>query len=453
MAEAEANAKYEIVYFGAAGRAEVMKLCASIGKIEFKETVIGREWGEKKASTPWGSLPYVVNTDGKMMGQSRALTRYFAKKANLYPTNAKQAAQVDAIYDFCEDITAFIIKQGKAEDVRKGHWAEGGGLVTKLAALDKYIKDLPGDIYAVGNSLSMADLTVFCWMNSLVSGFWDHFPGPDALQKFPNIQRVRRNVLQVSAVKARYDSDFPAKERFEGFIKAMNNLGEAPEGGLLEGEPTIGEWDEDKSTTKSITYFDAPGRAELARAMLTMKGMEFENKCLGKEDWKQLKSSGTIPLGNQVPILTTSDGVTLTQSLALARYVAKQCGFYPESAEDAQLSDAIVEACADMGNTNYGLDEEKRKEAWNGGKLSMLAEKMEACLPESKYSCGDEITWADFSIWATMASMGKIGSKTVNEKCKKIASIRKLVSDNANIKKSLEANKAKPGYASFYANA
>lgn len=106
-----------------------------------------------------------------------------------------------------------------------------------------------------------------------------------------------------------------------------------------------------------------------------------------------------------------------------------------------------------MGNTNYGLDEEKRKEAWNGGKLSMLAEKMEACLPESKYSCGDEITWADFSIWATMASMGKIGSKTVNEKCKKIASIRKLVSDNANIKKSLEANKAKPGYASFYANA
>ena len=48
------------------------------------------------------------------------------------------------------------------------------------------------------------------------------------------------------------------------------------------------------------------------------------------------------------------------------------------------------------------MDEEKRKEAWDGGKLSILAEKMEACLSESKYSCGDEITWADFSIWGIL---------------------------------------------------
>merc|ERR1719499_3055358 len=108
-----------------------------------------------------------------------------------------------------------------------------------------------------------------------------------------------------------------------------------------------------------------------------MKGMEFENECFGREGWKVLKSSGKIPLGNQVPILTTSDDVILTQSLALARYVAKQCGFYPENAEDAQLSDAIVEACQDIGNTNYGFakDEKKIEEAWNGGKLAMLAKK------------------------------------------------------------------------------
>ena len=42
--------------------------------------------------------------------------------------------------------------------------------------------------------------------------------------------------------------------------------------------------------------------------------MEFSNQCLGKEDWVQLKDSGRIPLGNQVPILITSDAVILRES-------------------------------------------------------------------------------------------------------------------------------------------
>lgn len=71
----------------------------------------------------------------------------------------------------------------------------------------------------------------------------------------------------------------------------------------------------------TLHYFNGKGRAELTRLVFAAGGIEFTDDRVEFADWPGKKSQA--PLG-QMPYLEI-DGAKLPQSIAIARYVAKEC--------------------------------------------------------------------------------------------------------------------------------
>ena len=112
-----------------------------------------------------------------------------------------------------------------------------------------------------------------------------------------------------------------------------------------------------------LTYFDMHGgRGEPARLALHIGGIAFEDKRFGFADFAEVRKS--TPL-NQVPTLHV-DGVQVTQSDAINRYVGKLAGLYPLDAFQALLCDEVLAAVEDANvklGTSFGLTGDALKQA------------------------------------------------------------------------------------------
>jgi len=108
-----------------------------------------------------------------------------------------------------------------------------------------------------------------------------------------------------------------------------------------------------------LTYFDARGRAEIARLIFAEAGVEYEDKRLSREEFAALKPN--LPFG-QVPVLEWQ-GNTITQSYTIFRFLARQFGLYGKSDIEGAKADMIVDAVIDIANAVMGAktDEEKQK--------------------------------------------------------------------------------------------
>jgi len=405
---ADAEQPIQISYFGAPGRGEIAKLCLTIAGIPFTEDAFDfAGWKAKKADTQWGSCPYATLPDGTVVGQSRAMSRYFAKQAGLYPTCAVAAAKADSVYDFVEDILTGMSKLNKEDDhaARKGDWAEDGKTRQRFMKLDAFIAAEGKDGFSIGNCLSLADLCVFVYATNITSGFFDHYPDfATAFESMENIRAVCNKVGGIKAVRDRYASDFPGKEHppFKGFIEQAT----------LDGPETTLEkssWEEIKTDGKpTLTYFAAPGRAEILRVLYCMEGKDIEDKMITGEEWGPLKASGTIPLGGQLPILTLSDGTILTQSIAITRYAAKMTGMYPLDPLTAQKADAVQDCLKDIGEASYKAKEDPDSVWGEGKKCTMLMDKLEAFIAANgcKFAASDTMSYADIGIFLICAALG-----------------------------------------------
>jgi len=98
------------------------------------------------------------------------------------------------------------------------------------------------------------------------------------------------------------------------------------------------------SSKIQLTYFDFPGRGELARLIFTYGKVAFEDKRIQFQDFPALKP--TLPCG-QLPVLNV-DGKVYTQSAAIARYAAKIAGLYPNDPLAALEADSVVDAVVDI---------------------------------------------------------------------------------------------------------
>ena len=112
-----------------------------------------------------------------------------------------------------------------------------------------------------------------------------------------------------------------------------------------------------------ITYFDVDGgRAEPARLALRIGGIAFEDHRFAFSNFAEVRQ--TTPL-NQVPTLQVN-GVQVTQSGAITRYVGKLSGLYPEDAFQALLCDEIIDGVEDASikiGTTFGLTGDALKNA------------------------------------------------------------------------------------------
>ncbi|XP_048797231.1 hematopoietic prostaglandin D synthase [Lagopus muta] len=146
-----------------------------------------------------------------------------------------------------------------------------------------------------------------------------------------------------------------------------------------------------------LTYFNLRGRAEISRYIFAYSGIKYEDHRLEVADWPKIKP--TIPFG-KVPILEV-DGVIIHQSLAIARYLARETGLAGQTPVEQALVDAIVDTIDDFiilfpwAEKNQDV----REKAFNDiltNKGPELLKNLDAFLGDKNWFVGKSVTWADF---------------------------------------------------------
>jgi len=156
--------------------------------------------------------------------------------------------------------------------------------------------------------------------------------------------------------------------------------------------------------TYKLTYFNGRGLAEIIRLVLTAADVPFEDIRITHEDHANLKP--TLPFG-QIPILEIDSKVTLCQSHAIARYLARKYNLAGKTELEQAQADMIVDCIDDVTKPILNFlfqvtDAEKKEELKKKYLEEQLPEyltKLEAMLASNKsgegYFVGEGLTWAD----------------------------------------------------------
>lgn len=159
-----------------------------------------------------------------------------------------------------------------------------------------------------------------------------------------------------------------------------------------------------------LTYFDGAGRAELSRLILAAAGIEFEDRRIDSQDWKELKQD--TPFG-QVPILEY-EGTVITQSIAIARFLAKKADLYGKDDVTQAHADMIVDYVTDFNNKWIPVFRAESYEEQDGLISNLFAnflptffENCEALLKSrggKHFGGGDELTFGDLCAFQVLHS-------------------------------------------------
>ena len=199
-----------LTYFNTPGRGETIRLALTIGAIAFTDHRIPES---PLAATPFGSVPILMLADGTRLTQQRSILRFIGKETGLLPSDALQAYRVDELMDTVED--AFVkvsaaglgkLEQGEqiAFEAARLWEVVAGSAAALLASIDAHIAAHGTGGFAVGNSLTIADVHLFTTTGMLTSGLLDGVP-VTILDRFDHILACRRHVANHPAVKNWYN--------------------------------------------------------------------------------------------------------------------------------------------------------------------------------------------------------------------------------------------------------
>ncbi|KAJ8381010.1 hypothetical protein SKAU_G00017880 [Synaphobranchus kaupii] len=145
-----------------------------------------------------------------------------------------------------------------------------------------------------------------------------------------------------------------------------------------------------------LIYFNMRGRAELSRYILAYAEIPFQDQRVEWKDWPSFKPS--FPL-EQLPVLEVEGG-ELNQSLAIARFLAKEAGLTGNSRLEEAQTDALVESLNDVTllipwrEEDQGLKKQKIDKLFDCNVPKLLS-FLEKHLGERDWLVGDAMTWAD----------------------------------------------------------
>lgn len=161
------------------GRAEPARLAMFIGGVAFEDERLSfDQFKQAKPNLPYGCVP-TLEVDGTVVSQSNGINRYVGKLAELYPSDALQAALCDEVMDAVEDLThkispTFSIKDPAEKKAAREALADGP--ITFFLQQIQARLALRGGKYFADDRLTVADLKVFVWIRYLKSGTLDHIP-------------------------------------------------------------------------------------------------------------------------------------------------------------------------------------------------------------------------------------------------------------------------------------
>eukprot|EP01060_Flectonema_neradi_P023071 TRINITY_DN312_c0_g1_i1.p1 TRINITY_DN312_c0_g1~~TRINITY_DN312_c0_g1_i1.p1 ORF type:complete len:220 (+),score=52.38 TRINITY_DN312_c0_g1_i1:110-769(+) len=204
----------KLVYFAIPARAESIRLCLTLGGVEFEDKRLQMdEWAKLKQEVEPKQLPLLYIGDNRVVGQAVALTKYAAKISKfegkpLYPEDPLLALEVDEFADYVAEIFTAIGATFKMEDeaerqaCRLKLVSPGGDIHKWLSYIDNLLgKSKSG--FAVGDHLTLADVMTFCQIQPMRSGFLDGVP-VTCLDEFKNIQAHKEMMAAIPIIKAYY---------------------------------------------------------------------------------------------------------------------------------------------------------------------------------------------------------------------------------------------------------
>ncbi|XP_060070914.1 probable glutathione S-transferase 7 [Ylistrum balloti] len=193
-----------------------------------------------------------------------------------------------------------------------------------------------------------------------------------------------------------------------------------------------------------LIYFAVRGRGELIRLTLTAAGQSFEEDRITFEDWPALKPK--IPTG-QLPVLEV-DGKQLSQSLAIARYLAREFGMAGKDSLEQCLVDQVIDTGAD-GLTAfvkwYFEKEEEKKEEIKKNLVEtsiphfakILTNFLENSGGKNGFFVGSTLTLADLACHEMFTDFLQLNADALKD-FPKLAAHRQKVEENEALKAYLE---------------
>merc|ERR1711872_560930 len=104
----------------------------------------------------------------------------------------------------------------------------------------------------------------------------------------------------------------------------------------------------------TLHYFNLPGRAEAARLLFHLAGVEFTDHIISFAEWSSSKSdTAKFPLG-QLPSLEVN-GEVICQSRAINRFIAEELNLYGSSNMDRSLIDQAYETIMEIKEQLYTI--------------------------------------------------------------------------------------------------
>lgn len=152
-----------------------------------------------------------------------------------------------------------------------------------------------------------------------------------------------------------------------------------------------------------LHYFDVRGRAEIVRMLFKLAQVEFEDIRVTESEWTRVKLD--TPTG-ELPYLEVGEK-QLTQSLTIARYLAREFGLAGDTSWERALVEQVVDTCDDLRAANAKIIHES-----DADRLAVIKSEMkDQILPKylnrltkfltdhgDRYFVRSEITLADIAV-------------------------------------------------------
>jgi glutathione S-transferase len=156
-----------------------------------------------------------------------------------------------------------------------------------------------------------------------------------------------------------------------------------------------------------LTYFNGKGRCETIRLCMAAGGIRYEDRRIEQTDWPGLKPH--TPWGT-LPVLDI-DRWQLGQSMAIARFVAREAGLSGRNSFEQALIDSVTDQVTDLreklGEVKFKPEAEKKAAFKDFSEKTIPTvlpnlEKFAASNTERGYFVGNKITLADIHFFAIM---------------------------------------------------
>ncbi|XP_067942554.1 uncharacterized protein [Watersipora subatra] len=367
----------KFTHFGDGGRCEPLMMIFAYGHIPYENEIINpKDWPAIKPKTKMGTLP-IMTVGSEELVSSLAILTYLAGEADLKGATPEEQAACDSLVysiEECRGADLFLnrfalLTKSMDEETRLAkakEFTEG-----PLAKLSKHLEaSITGSTWLL-SKLTAADF----WLYGTMKAMTDMFI-PDAWSSMgPKVQKWRDNFRNIPEIKEYLDKQCAGST-------AMS-----------------------KDVMK-LTYFDVRGRVEPYRMIFAHTGVPHEEERVKFDDWPAMKP--TTPMG-YLPVLRVG-GSEITTSLAILKYIAKECGL--DGRDEEATCDTIVYTIEDCRSAVFPTRFKIRSKTEDEETPSKVTEFVEKTLPPfldylERHMTGTkwllkELSVADFWLYGTM---------------------------------------------------